>query len=891
MRKTGKRLAAAMLAVLMALAVLPAGAEETAKAAENWMTFSSRTEPYYSVYRRGLTAKNYTGEPAEAALEQSLRTGDTAEVTLTAPETALYEIWVEYRTETESALPSEMTVRLDGGIPFYELRRVKLKALWKDDGVFPLDRYGNEIATTPEAADVTQETGMTDSAGWTDVPFQIELEAGEHTLSLEMQEGALWIGKISLRGAKAAAEYAGETAEGDALIAIGAERIDSRNKSSIRAAGEFDDSLTPYETDHRKMNFLDGASFNSSGDQVEWRFTAERDGWYHLAMNYRQNVKADFPVFADVLIDGAAPSKEALKVPFDYQTGFETRTVKTSAGDAQSFYLTAGEHTLGLRLSGEILNPVYETINEVLSEINGLSLEVVRLTGGITTDRYRDYELLTYIPNLVEILTGWADRLDATVATMKGYSANGSGSAFSNLTLAADQLRRLSEKPEDLPRRLTELSTGSNSASRMLAQQLQDIAQNDLSIDEIWFYQDGAKLPQKPDFMKRTAEGFNRFIHSFGNQDYATGTGVEGHLQVWMGRSRQYVELVQNLIDAEFTPETGIQVDLSIMPDANKLVLANAAGTAPDVVLSLQYVVPSYLNIRGALYDLTQFPDFGEVAQRFSSGLFIPYTLGDGVYAMPETVGDTTLDSEESLKGFREMTDLFTVYNMPTDVPSPGFYQQFRDGTLPIGIADLATYNLLLNAAPELDGMWEISLFPSTNDTRWTTGGAETMAILSQTKMPEESWTFLKWWSSTEVQSRFGNLLQSTYGSEYIWPTANQEAFDSLPLKAKDKKVILQQMEWMTEAPWVLGTYMLERELSNAFVSVVVDGTDARRALDTAVKRINRETYRKLEEFGYYRGGKMIKEFRTPTAEVVEKLIEQARQAAGKDGAEGGADK
>jgi hypothetical protein len=141
------------------------------------------------------------------------------------------------------------------------------------------------------------------------------------------------------------------------------------------------------------------------------------------------------------------------------------------------------------------------------------------------------------------------------------------------------------------------------------------------------------------------------------------------------------------------------------------------------------------------------------------------------------------------------------------------------------------------------------------------------------------------------VQSRFGNLLQSTYGSEYIWPTANQEAFESLPLKSKDKKVILQQMKWMTEAPWVLGTYMLERELSNAFVSVVVDGTDARRALDTAVKRINRETYRKLEEFGYYRDGKMIKEFRTPTAEIVENLIEKARQEAGKDGAEGGTDK
>ena len=257
----------------------------------------------------------------------------------------------------------------------------------------------------------------------------------------------------------------------------------------------------------------------------------------------------------------------------------------------------------------------------------------------------------------------------------------------------------------------------------------------------------------------------------------------------------------------------------------------------------------------------------------------LPLILQSGGSIYDETVGDTTLDSEASLRGFREMTELFTVYNMPTDVPSPGFYQQFRDGTLPIGIADLATYNLLLNAAPELDGMWDITLYPGLADEngeiqRWTTGGAETMAILSQTKKAEEAWTFLKWWSSEDVQTRFGNLLQSTYGSEYIWPTANRAAFENLPLKSAHKKVILEQMEWMTEAPWVLGTYMLERELSNAFISVAVDGVDARKALDTAVKRIIRETYRKLEEFGYWKDGAMLKEFRTPSVRVIEKLIE-----------------
>ena len=943
-----------LAAALLALCFLPSALADDGDTAE-WMMFASRTEAYYSDAAKAYTLPLYEGDSVEVPVSRTLATGENGEITFSVPQDGQYELWFSYYTETQSALPSEMTVTVDGQIPFYELRRVKLKSLWMDDGVFPLDRYGNEIATTPTAQRALLTAGISDSAGWTDTPFLFELKAGEHTLGLQMQEGAVTLEGLSVRAKAKPAAYAGQDAAGDALIVIEGEQIHSRNKSSIRAAGEFDPDLTPYETQHRKMNFLDGASFDAAGDEVTWRFTAEREGWYSLGFRYRQSVKADFPVFADVLIDGALPSGEASRIPFDYATSFAASQVKTAEGAPQTFFLTAGEHTLTLRLNGAALLPVYEVINKILGEINGLSLEVVRLTGGVTTDRYRDYELLTYIPNLVEILNGLAGELDETVEKMKVYSANGSGSAFSNLTLAADQLRRLALKPEDLPRRLSELSTGSNSAARMLAQQLQDIAQNDLSIDQIYFYQREAALPKGGSFLAGAAKSAERFVTSFGSQDYAAGTGKKGHLQVWMGRSRQYLEIVQNMVDAMFTPETGIEGDLSIMPDANKLVLANAAGTAPDVVLSLQYVVPSYLNIRGALYDLTQFEDFPEIAQRFSSGLFIPYTLGNGIDAMPETVnfwvqfyrkdildalnisvpdnmeqvkmilpelqrrnmnyyfptagmvgmkvflgtlplilqsggsiygdtiGDTTLDSEESLRGFREMTELFTVYNMPTDVPSPGFYQQFRDGTLPIGIADLATYNLLLNAAPELDGMWDISLFPGLLDEngevlRWTTGGAETMAILSQTEMPQEAWTFLKWWSSAEVQSAFGNLLQSTYGSEYIWPTANREAFETLPLKSAHKETILKQMEWMTEAPWVLGTYMLERELSNAFIAVAVDGTDARRALDTAVKRINRETYRKLEEFGYWKDGVMLREFPTPDATVVQKLIDEYNQ-------------
>ena len=921
-------------------------------------------ETLYTTISEAYTLPVYSGEDVKAEAFLALPLDARGEVTVVAPEDAQYEIWLSYRNTTTSTLPTEMTVTIDDTVLCGEMQRVKMNSVWVDDGVFPVDRYGNEIATTPWQQEGVLEAGICDSTYRTAEPLLFELTAGEHRIGFTVQDGGMELSAVTLKAPVQVPEKAAGDASGENLIVIEEEKIAERNESSIRGAGEFNARLSPYDNDYRKVNFLDGASFDEAGDMVTWRFTVEESGWYNLGAYYRQSARADFPTYVDVYVDGAIPHQGAQRVAFPYSTSF-TRMQAMAGEEPLRLYLEKGEHTLSFCINAAHLTPVYETIDLLLKEINALSNDVKSLMGGATADAYRTYNMVKNFPDLVERLNGWAQMCEDSVEYTRQFAAKQSGAAFSSMTLSADQLRRLAEEPEDLPRRMSEFSTGSNSAARMLAQQLTDMAVNDLSIDQIYLYQDDAELPRKANWAENLWAGVERFFTSFTKTDYTAGAanettwidenGVEQPvIQVWMGRSRQYVETLQNLIDTQFTPETGIKVNLSLMPDANKLVLANAAGTAPDVVLSLQYVVPSYLNIRGALYDLTQFEDFGEVAQRFSSGLFIPYILEDGVYAMPETVnfwvmfyrkdileslqievpnsmeevrlilpelqhrsmnfyyptagmvglkvfpgtlplilqsggsiydttiGDTTLDSEVSLKGFRELTELFTVYNMPIDVPSPGFYQQFRDGTLPIGIADLSTYNLLLNAAPELDGLWDIALFPGlTNEEgeveRWTTGGAETMAIMSAAEdhdRLEESWTFLKWWSSAEIQSQFGNLLQSTYGSEYIWPTANKQAFSELPLRASHKKVIIEQMEWMTEAPWVLGTYMLERELSNAFISVTADGMEARRAMDTAVKRINRETYRKLEEFGYYKDGVMLKEFTTPTVQVVEDLID-----------------
>lgn len=923
----------------------------------DWMIFENLTEPLYTKVASSYTSPLYAGGAIPFSTAVELGTGEETEVSIMVEQAGLYEIWFAYENTSKAVLPTELTLRVDGEIPFFELRRLKFESRWIDDGEYLLDRYGNQVAATPYPMADTLEKGLRDSAGRTEKPFLFQLEAGEHTLSLTCNDGGLRVSEISLRAPVSVPEYQHNEAAGNQVIVLEAEGMTWRNASDLRGAGEFSSELSPYDTNRRMINFLDGASFDMAGDEVGYTFTVEEAGYYKLGFFYRQNVKSDFPVYVDVKLDGAFPSAAAQKVPFSYGSGFQYTTAM-AGGQEQTIYLSKGEHTLSLAINTEILTPIYEEIDQLLSEINGLALEVVRLTGGVTTDKYRDYNITTYIPDLQNILLNWADRCDAMVESMRAYGDGGSTAHFGNLTVCAAQLRDLARKPEDLPRRRSELNTGANSVARMMAQQLTDMTTNDLSIDQIYLYQNDGQLPAKAGFFTKTLEGVKRFFTSFTVQDYSANAGQEGNLQVWMARPRQYVEILQNMIDTKFTPQTGIRVDLSIMQDPQKLVLANASGDSPDVALSVQYVLPSYLDIRGALYDLTNFDDFAEVAARFPSGLFVPYILEDGVYAIPETInfwvmfyrtdvfaalgipvpstmdevkailpelqrrnmnfyfptagmagmkvfpgtlplilqsggslygdtiGNTTLDSEESLKGFRELTDLFTIYNMPADVPAPGFYQQFRDGTLPIGIADLATYNLLLNAAPELASLWNIAVFPGLENEegeieRWTTGGAETDVIFADSEMLDESWEFLKWWSSAEVQAEFGNTLQSTYGSEYIWNTANKEAFAQLPIQSSHKQVILEQTEWMTEAPWVLGTYMLERELSNAYIAVVVDGTEARRAMDTAVKRINRETYRKLEEFGYYKDGVMVKDFKTPSMQVILDILDEAGLSEG----------
>lgn len=988
-RKGYRKSISALLTVILFVQCFAGGfADCTVQAAEetestqtvSGETFSiERLTSNYTTVSAGYTAKSYGGETVEYRMEEILSaedaaaylttenygyknsavnvtSGDSFRTVIEVPETALYWVGFDYLSYDQSILPIEFSLRVNGEYPFYEARNLSFETNWEKQEEISLDRYGNEIVSMPDKLIRWENKYLSDASYRYSQPLMVELQKGICELEIAVSEGNFLLGNIYLSAPVQVADYTGsERAAGKELITIEGEDFYLRNDSSIHAIGEYDSALYPLSATETVLNTVDSDSFKSAGQSITWEFAVEKAGYYYVGMNYRQSEKNDFPVFLDIRIDGEIPNTAFQSWQAEYTTKYRTTSLTDGEGNKLSVWLDAGYHTISYTISADALRYVLESVDEIMNGVNDLSLEVTKVAG-TNKDKYRDLKLTKYIPDVQERLYGWVDRLyELAGSATKFVDAKDAEdvAAFGYLIIAAKQLKSLGDEPNKLIYRVDELSTSVNSINTQIANFVDLINDNNLSIDRIYIYQEDAKLPAGLNFFQSLWLSVRRFFHSFFGTSYSASNTDETHLQVWVNRPRQYVEIMQKMIDEQFTAKTGIEVDLSIMTDANKLVLANASGDTPDIATGINYAIPFELGIRGALVDLTKFDNYKEVFGRYSEGLLVSSVIGDGLYSLPETMnfyvmfyrsdileklgltppetmdeliamlpdlqmrglnvyyptasmlamrnfhgttplifqnggslyGETALElsvnSEASIEGLTELTELFTLYDLPVDVPN--FYQHFRNGDLPIGIADFNSYNLIQNAAPEIANSWEIALIPGVLDEetgeikRYMSGGAEsTVMFASNDEREQQAWEFMDWWSSTQVQAQFGQMLQIMYGDEYIWPTANLEAFEQLPYPTAHKDIIMEQAASILEAPRLLGSYMLERELSNAFNDIVVNGDTLRARVDDMVKTVNRETERKLEEFGYIDSdGNVIREYIVPSVDVVHRIFEK----------------
>ncbi len=225
----------------------------------------------------------------------------------------------------------------------------------------------------------------------------------------------------------------------------------------------------------------------------------------------------------------------------------------------------------------------------------------------------------------------------------------------------------------------------------------------------------------------------------------------------------------------------------------------------------------------------------------------------------------TALNEENSVIAFELMTEIFSIYGLPEQVAN--FYNAFRYGSIPIGVGDFGIYVALSNAADEIYGMWDIAPSPGVISDegevkRYQVAGDRAGIIFRNSTNKEKAWLFLKWWMSKETQLKFARMMITRYGSAYMWNTANIKAFKELASFEEDhKRAILEQWRWIKEVQRHPGGYMVEREVSNVWNRVVIEGYPLRSSIDRSVILVNRELERKLTEFGYLEDKTKVRDY------------------------------
>ncbi len=928
----------------------------TEMSAANWTDPGRYNDGYQAV---GLKRNS---EPVTGVFE--FREDDKLTIPVPDSMTGTYKIGFLYHVE--KAEPSDVLFSVGYGEHAYT---AYLPLMWQDEvneQRYPTDRYKNERANTQEVHTKSVFVTLQDNTDINMEDIVLDLSGGTIVITNTTQEivvEEIWLyQEKKLQSYKEYRKENTQAGKSSGTVTVQGEDFSIKSDSHIRSNNTNKTSLVPYNTYYRMINVLDGASFGSAGQKVMWEFEVETDGWYEIGLKFCQNSAVHKKAYREIEIDGKVPFQELSLVAFEQtrNNAYETLFLSDSNGENYKVYMTAGRHTIAMTAMLGEGREVYDELKSLVTEMNMLGMDITKITAGVS-DKNRTWNLAAYLPNAEKDMRGYIETLEKMYDRLEAIE--GEKPTYADSLLYAKQvLEQLLKKPRLIPNHLDLFNTGDNSAVKHINTVINNLIKTNLGIDEIYVKAEAEKfVAEKPSFYVSVADSVRKFLYSLDSEAVQSTNGISGDdsaLQVWMSRSSVYVQVLQSMADSAEELK-GIDVDISIMPSEQKLVLASAAGTNPDVVIGAGNGTPYKFAIRGAAKDLTEYEDFLPFYNsEYNLESLVPCAYDGGVYGATETqdyqvlfyrkdildtlgieVPDTWNDVQEimptllrynknislpianligfktlstttpyiyqnggelykedgagvalmnpnTIEGMNKLVDLFKVYAAEEYVASA--YNSFRYGDTPIMIGGVSTYVQLTEAAPELAGLWDIAPVPGTlqedgSVLRNGNTSLTTCMIFKNTKMSEEAWKFLKWWLSAETQTAFAETMELSYGTEYRWNTANLKAFDETSYPEEHKDVI--RVAWANQKENLQhpASYIVEREISNAFTNATINGDTVIEALDASALVADREIQRKLKEFKYIDSdGNLLKDYPVKVMQDIQKKLEEQTKGGDK---------
>lgn len=233
---------------------------------------------------------------------------------------------------------------------------------------------------------------------------------------------------------------------------------------------------------------------------------------------------------------------------------------------------------------------------------------------------------------------------------------------------------------------------------------------------------------------------------------------------------------------------------------------------------------------------------------------FAMLLLQQGLNYYNEEQTKTTFDTQEAVNAFDTWTKFYTTYSFQQTYDA---FTRFRTGDMPVVIQNYTFYNQVSVAAPEIKGCWGFQPVPGTVQEDGTINHAANSngsgaIIFTKAADQEGAWDFIKWFTSTDAQVKYGNNIESILGTMGRYATANEEALQQLSWTTSEVNLLLDQLNSQVEIPIIPASYGVTRNVMNAFRAVVNDYDNARDTLFWYNKDINDEITRKLEDLGLY---------------------------------------
>ncbi len=572
-------------------------------------------------------------------------TKDSFSLEVETPETAIYQITIEYYSLTNDIRPIEISLDINGVRQYYQSGQISLETFWETPHEFNKDRYKNDVMPSANQIRKWTTTRLQEVQNLYEDGLLFKLDIGKNTLTFNKTRGELLVGKIEVKAVDRPITYEqyllihnqNQFKSSDYLKEYEGELLQSKNSPSIQLGTSKNLGVTPFSLMEKRLNILNGDTYYQPGQKIYYEIEVLETGYYNISLKYIQKSNQDVVIYRSLLIDDQTPFIEARQIPFKYSKKWTNYTLSNLAGEELLFYLEEGKHTIALEVAEYQKRDLYYDLNQVMKKLNNLVLEVNKLTGG-TVDKNRDWEITSFLPNLEKDLLNYAKTIKDSYLEWQEINHSNKNTYISTaLKRSYEKLEKLALEPNKIPARIGQISGNSGSLIESLGLVLPMLLNSPLSIDKVYVHSEEMKLP------KANANPFSsfwvsvkRFFLSF-FVDSNISKKTSDTLEVWVARSRQYVDLMQRKVDEKFTDEFGIKVNISMMPSQDKLILANSAGNQPDIAIGVDAWRPYEFAIRNAVVDLKEFDNFSTVASRFARGGFLQLIYDKGVYALPDT--------------------------------------------------------------------------------------------------------------------------------------------------------------------------------------------------------------------------------------------------------------